>query len=146
MDANLKGEHMPADWYQKSVNPNYVWETTQPKEISTTITGGYYKLPKNDNPFVELFEDGLLKIQAGYVWDGATCCPEYESIRRGSLFHDALYQLMRIGGLDSKKFRDDADQLLLECCQEDNMNSVLAATVYSAVRMFGGIFSHPKAD
>ena len=55
---------------------------------------------------------------------------------RGSLVHDALYQLMREGLLDLG-WRETADQELRRVCLEDGMSAIRAWWVYKAVR-FGG--------
>jgi hypothetical protein len=55
---------------------------------------------------------------------------------RGSLIHDALYQLMREQHLDIR-FRAAADRLLFQLCLADGMNPLLARWVYFCVRCFG---------
>ena len=50
--------------------------------------------------FVLLNTDGLLVIKQGYAWDGASGPTiDTKSSMRGSLVHDALYQLIRLGFL-----------------------------------------------
>ena len=61
---------------------------------------------------------------------------------RGSLVHDALYQLMRESFLDFKKDRDAADRLLKKMCREDGMSAIRAWWVYWGLRIGGG----PAAD
>lgn len=61
---------------------------------------------------------------------------------RGSLVHDALYQLMREGGLDRQMYREAADITLRQICLEDGMNPIRAWWVYQGVRLFG----NPSAD
>lgn len=63
---------------------------------------------------------------------------------RGSLVHDALYQLMREGILDHKKDREAADELLREICKEDGMSSIRAWWVYQGVRKGGEPSVDPK--
>ena len=55
---------------------------------------------------------------------------------RGSLVHDALYQLMRDGQLDAGEWRKQADKELRRLCREDGMNPLRAAWVYAAVQLF----------
>lgn len=89
------------------------------------------------NRFVMLTSDGRLVIAAGYAWDGASGpVPQDSTIMRGSLVHDALYQLMRECGL-SAKWRTTADVLLRSMCIEDGMPGWQAWLVYQAVRAFG---------
>jgi hypothetical protein len=96
------------------------------------------------NRFVGLTPTGLLTIAAGYAWDGASGpAIDTPSFMRGSLVHDALYQLIRVGTL-TEGDRKSADQLLREICLEDGMWRVRAAWVYAAVRWFGGAYmQHP---
>lgn len=63
----------------------------------------------------------------------------HESFMRGSLVHDALYQLIEDGvGLLPLSDRAQADAELRRICLEDGMSSASWAwLVYKAVRMFG---------
>lgn len=89
------------------------------------------------NRFVGLAPDGLLTIAAGYAWDGASGpAIDTPSFMRGSLVHDALYQLIGLGVLTVDD-RKAADKLLREICIEDGMWRIRAAWVYAAVRAFG---------
>ena len=64
---------------------------------------------------------------------------------RGSLVHDALYQLMREDHLDHTKYRAAADQLLHDICMEDGMPAVRAWWVYEGVSRFGEPSSDPAS-
>lgn len=89
------------------------------------------------NRFVGLAPDGLLTIAAGYAWDGASGpAIDTPSFMRGSLVHDALYQLIGLGVLTTNN-REAADRLLRDICIEDGMWRIRAAWVYAAVRAFG---------
>ena len=59
--------------------------------------------------FIDLDLSGLLTIKKNYAWDGASG-PVFDTqrIMRGSLVHDALYQLMREKYLPQKA-RENAD-------------------------------------
>lgn len=100
------------------------------------------------NNFVKLSPAGLLTIQAGYAWDGPSGpIPASPDFMRGSLVHDALYQLMQTGLLDTQ-YRGVADDLLYLICIEDGMDKNYAKWVYTAVHTFGGrradpVFIHP---
>ena len=61
---------------------------------------------------------------------------------RGSLVHDALYQLMRGKMLDHDLHRKTADRILWRICREDGMSAIRAWWVYQGVRLGGG----PAAD
>ena len=83
-------------------------------------------------------EGGVLTTQSHYAWDGPSGPTiDTKTFMRGSLFHDALYQLMRQGRLD-RIYRKYADQLLRQICLEDGMNKFRAWYVYHAVRIFAG--------
>lgn len=91
------------------------------------------------NRFVHITLDGLLIIRAGYAWDGASGpAIDTPTFIRGSLVHDALYQLMRLGVVPKDGGRLQADQLLRQIVLEDGMWSVRAWWVYQGVRIFGG--------
>lgn len=87
--------------------------------------------------FIRLDMDGVLSIVAGYAWDGPSG-PAIDSrnFMRGSLVHDALYQLMREGHLDAGKWRAVADEELVRLCKEDGMWALRRAWVLAAVRTF----------
>jgi len=80
--------------------------------------------------------DGILSIYPRYAWDGPSG-PTFDTktFMRGSLFHDALCQLIGEGLLD-KKYRKYADRLLRQICLEDGMNTIRAWYVYQAVRFY----------
>jgi len=96
-----------------------------------------------DMDFIILTMIGFLIIKKGYAWDGPSG-PTIDTLNfmRGSLVHDALYQLMREGKLDKDRFRDAADRLLQKICIEDGMSQFRALLVYQAVHNFGD----PSAD
>lgn len=83
-----------------------------------------------------LSESGWLTIRKGYAWDGPSGPTiDTKDTLRGSLIHDAIYQLMRLGLL-SQSYRDEADDLLRRICIEDGMNPARAKLWYMGVRMF----------
>jgi len=97
--------------------------------------------------FVSLDADGLLWLKAGYAWDGPSGpTVDTPSFMRGSLIHDALYQLMREGHLDRKAYRGPADEVLREICREDGMPFVRAWWVYHGVRLFADPSADPASD
>jgi hypothetical protein len=88
--------------------------------------------------FIDLKPDGRLTVKKGYAWDGASGpAIDTPSIMRGSLVHDALYQLMRMKKLDHKKHRKPADKLFRKMCLADRMSTLRAGYVYQSVRWFG---------
>ena len=91
-----------------------------------------------DISWVKLDTKGNLTIRANYSWDGPSGPTiDTSTFMRGSLVHDALYQLMREGYLKSDLERKVADEILYDICVTDGMNLVRALAVYYSVRMFG---------
>jgi hypothetical protein len=123
-----------------------------------TYKGGYkYQLkrdysveipikPESDIPsaskpseYILLSTNGMLLIKCGYAWDGPSGPTiDTQNFMRGSLIHDALYQLIREGHLTEVPHREQADRLLKENCIEDGMSSIRAWWVYHGVRLGGG--------
>lgn len=94
-----------------------------------------------DMDWVKLDETGLLRIKKYYAWDGPSGpSVDTKNFMRGSLLHDALYQLIK-EGLLSPECRSEADNILRKICIEDGMSSFRAWYVYTAVRAFGKIYS-----
>ena len=94
--------------------------------------------------FMTLTTEGVLSIPKQYAWDGPSGITiDTKSFMRGSLVHDALYQLMRLGKLDYEVHRKTADQILKDICIEDGMWKFRAAYVYRAVRIFGKKHADP---
>jgi|SRR6478609_10010254 len=109
------------------------YRLTDDLHLATSVHGVSCK-----TAYIQLWDDGRLILKTGYAWDGATCCPDVKEIMRGSAGHDALYQLISIGVL-SRTIRIKADYDLFRWCKEDGMADILANTVLSAVRQFGGL-------
>jgi len=94
--------------------------------------------------FICLTPDGLLRIRRGYAWDGPSGpAIDTPNFMRGSLVHDAFYQLMREGYLDPEQYRRPADQLLRDICIEDGMTRIRACWVYLGVRFASGPCASP---
>lgn len=94
--------------------------------------------------FIDLTPDGWLTIKAGYAWDGPSGPTiDTKNFMRGSLVHDALYQLMR-EGLLPESYRNVADVQLRNICLVDGMSTVRAWGVYQAVRLFGAKNARPE--
>jgi hypothetical protein len=88
-----------------------------------------------ESEFITLTYDGWLWIRHGYAWDGPSG-PTWDTKdgMRGSLVHDALYQLMRDGWL-SISDRQKADREFFIILLEDKMNPARATAWFSAVRI-----------
>lgn len=95
----------------------YKYQLKQTSRLLTDI----YPPEKIQTEWITLDTDGLLTVFNGYAWDGASG-PTFDSksSMRGSLGHDGLYQLMRLGLLD-RKHRPAADRLFHRLCIEDGM-------------------------
>ena len=97
--------------------------------------------------FVSLDAVGMLRLKAGYAWDGPSGpTRDSPSFMRGSLVHDALYQLMRERHLDRATHRGPADELLREMCRADGMSAIRAWWVYRGLRLFADPAADPAAD
>lgn len=106
--------------------------------ITPKIAGG--------NRFVHIDGTGRVEIGADYAWDGASGpAINTKNFRRGSLIHDALYQLIREGYL-GLEHRPAADAVLYRTVIEDGMWQVRALWVYAAVRVGGGFVLLRKRD
>jgi hypothetical protein len=93
--------------------------------------------------WVVLSKTGRLTLKKGYAWDGPSGPTiDTKNFMRGSLVHDALYQLIRERLLPGSK-RKPADVLLWLICLEDGMSRPRADYVYHAVRTFGGLAARP---
>jgi hypothetical protein len=93
--------------------------------------------------WVKLSRTGRLSMKKGYAWDGPSGPTiDTKDFMRGSLVHDALYQLMRQKLLPGR-LRKRADELLWMVCQEDGMSRIRANYVFHAVRAFGTSSARP---
>jgi len=96
-----------------------------------------------ETEYIILNSEGKITIKKGYAWDGPSGLTiDTLNFMRGSLVHDAFYQLMRAGEIDKEVYREPADRLLREMCKQDGMSSIRAWWVYKGVRAFGD----PAAD
>jgi hypothetical protein len=97
--------------------------------------------------YITLDVKGLLTLRSGYAWDGPSGPTiDTPAFMRGSLVHDALYQLMRENHLDLGAYREAADRTLQTVCREDGMWGVRAWWVYQGVRLFGRPAADPSRD
>ena len=97
--------------------------------------------------FVTLSSNGALTIREYYAWDGPSGPTiDTKNFMRGSLVHDALYQLMRLSALDHKVHRKRADEIMKEICLEDGMSSFRAWYVYQILRFFAESAARPRKE
>ena len=111
----------------------FKYQLVKPYFVATGITGY-----SGSTEYLNLSKEGFLIIRKGYAWDGPSG-PTYDSKNslRGSLVHDALYQLMRLGLLP-ESCREQADKLLHDICVEDGMNNFRANLWKTMVEDFAG--------
>jgi hypothetical protein len=119
----------------------YKYQLVTTYGIQTSIKGSSHAIP-----FCSINMDGWLWVKAGYAWDGPSGpCPDVPCAMRGSLVHDALYELMRIGGLPRTN-KDAADLLLYTLCKEDGMEELPARLILEGVEWFGKRFTEENAE
>ena len=100
--------------------------------------------PENsiNSEFIRLTKTGRLTIKAGYCWDGSSG-PTIKShkTKMPSLFHDAIYNLLRDGLLD-QEWRKSADEQFRDMLIERGFWKWRADFWYKALRKAG----QPAAD
>lgn len=111
----------------------YNYQLVENYSHQTSILGQSIK-----TAFIDLSSTGMLTVAAGYAWNGATDAIDTSDFMRGSLVHDALYQLMKEDHLPDT-YRKTVDKLLIAICKEDGMPWLRRIYVYAAVRNFGGV-------
>ena len=95
--------------------------------------------------FLELNTEGMLIIKKGYAWDGPSGPTiDTPNFMRGSLVHDALYQLLRNEFLEPK-WREKADDELRRICRDDGMSRLRAWWVHRGVRLGAGPAASPES-
>ncbi len=112
--------------YKYQLMERYVHETGWSLDAAVAAPGRWVTMSRR----------GRLTLKKGYAWDGPS------GFMRGSLVHDACYQLLREKLLPQRK-RKDADVLLWLICLDDGMSRTRADYVYHAVRVFGGGSARP---
>ena len=81
--------------------------------------------------WIKLNRDGMLAIMDGYAWDGPSGPTiDTKNFMRGSLVHDALYQLMREGHLEPR-WREAGRLVLPEPVNWSTPHTDAAATACS---------------
>jgi len=107
-------------------------------QLSDTFTCKVDIFPHKDivTEYINLTTKGEIGIKKGYAWDGPSG-PTFDTrdFMRGSLVHDALYQLIRQGYLSKSMWKIQADIELVKICKEDGMSRLRAWYVYRAVRL-----------
>ena len=119
----------------------YKYQLVKPYSLKLGILG--FNI---ETPYIKLNPDGGLEIAKYYAWDGPSG-PTIDTadFMRGSLVHDALYQLIRIEKIPYD-YKDYADLLLKKICLEDGMSNFRASYVYQALKLFGGASAKPSSQ
>jgi len=90
-----------------------------------------------DLGYVKIDANGTLLIRDGYAWDGPSGPTiDTKNFMRGSLVHDALYQLIREGKIQPDQ-RKRADEILRQICIDSGMSGIRAWWVFWGVYLFG---------
>ena len=110
-------------------------------QLQTEYTDTIGITPERDlaspGEYVTLSTLGFITIKKGYAWDGPSGPTiDTKNFMRGSLVHDALYQLMREDELDRMRYRDPADRILTAMCRADGMSWLRSQWVYLGVKWF----------
>jgi hypothetical protein len=95
--------------------------------------------------YIDFTRDGVLHVKRGYAWDGASGpLVDTQKNMRGSLVHDASYQLMRTNLLH-QGLRDKADQLFRDIVIEDGVSKWRAYVWYYGLRWLGKPAASPHS-
>lgn len=88
-----------------------------------------------ETDFIELTVLGKLTVKPGYAWDGPSGpTVDTKNSMRASIFHDALYGLMRDGLITRNGNRKLADKVLRDVAREDGMSKIRSWAWYRAVQ------------
>lgn len=118
----------------------YKYQLTRTATLQTT----FRPLQDLHTKFITLYKSGLLEIRAGYAWDGPSG-PTFDtpSFMFGSLFHDALYQLVRMGLLPSTGWRK-ADEVLSSVCLAAGMFKLRVKWIMAGLKLASGRAAHKR--
>ncbi|MCR9141422.1 MAG: hypothetical protein NXI24_04160 [bacterium] len=122
----------------------YKYQLMADYEVDTGLKRAGAETARVPGDYVTLTVDGLMRIKQGYAWDGPSG-PTFDTknFMRGSLVHDAFYQLIRERQL-SESDRAFSDRLLRDHCREDGMSAIRAFYVWKAVAWFGKSSAKPE--
>ncbi len=85
--------------------------------------------------FSRLTEDGVLYIEKGFCWDGASGAVDTDNIMEASCIHDAFCNMFQLKLITNDQ-RKQADKLLYELCLKNHMSEIRAKVIYEAVRKY----------
>lgn len=110
------------DFYVLPYYPTYAWEP---------------RMTDNTHAFARLH------IPAGFGWDGVTWFPDFKCLQRAGLVHDALYWLIRRGGLSEGAWKM-ADAEFERIAIEDGAWPWAARILVRVLKLLKGEASKPK--
>ena len=114
--------------YYQEVHYKYV--TTRTVTYRTNI----YPVEEIRTRFIILTPEGLLTIDRGYAWDGASGpAMDSKTNMRASLIHDALIQLVQTGLLD-KSWKMQIDLEYFRVARQDKMWHIRAGIELIAIQ------------
>lgn len=117
----------------------YKYQLAETYTIQTEIIGYEYK-----SNFLSISKTGLLTIELGYAWDGASGPTKDDKTNmESSLVHDALYQLMRQEAIP-RSYQKYADKLFKELCLKKGMGKFRAWYYHFGLQNFGKYANNPK--
>ena len=120
----------------------YKYQLASGYKVKTSIKP---KKAVDDKMFIKLDKNGLLRIAAGYAWDGPSGpVIDTRENMRASLVHDAFYQLMRNKFLTAKAHKDKADRLFQKICVQDGVSRPIAKIYYHGLKYGGKPSTDPK--
>ena len=95
--------------------------------------------------FIDLGTDGWMTVREGFAWDGPSGpTADTPDVIRGSLMHDAAYELMRQGLLDTEGDRQLADAELKRIMLDDGAAPGRSQIWYDMLRKFGAKNAIPE--
>lgn len=124
----------------KYIEGNYKYQLVEDEVFYTRLRPLYIIRTE----YIDLDLDGKMVIKNGYAWDGPSG-PTWDTKNsiRGSLFHDAAYQLMRLELLD-QKWRKVSDEELGRFLGEDGMSWLRRTSWVFQLKNFGLGAASPK--
>lgn len=124
------------------------YELDEPWWVDTGIDGNAARVfnLKSGVVILELDQFGVLTLNTGYRWDGASGpVIDRPSNMRASLAHDGLYQLLRAGKLDPE-LRREADAVYRDLLIECGGWAWVAWLDYFGLRLFAGYAARPQRE
>jgi hypothetical protein len=117
----------------------YKYQLAEPEVFKTS----FRPLKEIRIPRVVLLQDGTMHVAEGYAWDGASGIIDRKTNITASCGHDALYNLMRLGQLDHKKWAI-ADEDFCTWLKNAGAWDITVNIDRWGLRQCNGKYAHPK--